>query len=105
MPNKVLPITPSKVCKAIRDDIPDQIFEAFNELIVKNCRGKIACVSQTEAVKLIVSKGLKKADLFENGWLDVEKHYRSAGWKVVYDKPAFNEDYEPTFTFTKRTET
>jgi hypothetical protein len=37
--------------------------------------------------------------IFEKGLLDVETVYERAGWKVTYDKPAYNETYPATFRF------
>jgi len=51
---------------------------------------------------LMAATGKTRDEVFDKGWLNIEPMYRAAGWKVVYDKPAYNESYEPTFTFTKR---
>jgi hypothetical protein len=37
--------------------------------------------------------------IFDNHWLDIEDHYRKAGWKVTYDKPSYYEDYDAFFKF------
>ena len=100
----VKPITPSQARKKSDDilsDIPEGIFEIVNDLIVKNLSGGRAVVLQEAIIKEAVHKGFKRDLIFENHYLDIEKHYRKAGWKVEYDKPAYNEDYEPTFTFTR----
>jgi hypothetical protein len=52
-------------------------------------------------VALLVKKGLKKQQIFDDNLLDVEEVYEKAGWKVEYDKPAFNESYPATFTFRR----
>jgi hypothetical protein len=44
----------------------------------------------------------KREDVFKNGWLNVEHLYETHGWKVEYDKPAYNEDYPATFKFIER---
>jgi len=99
---KVRPIRPSQVAKRKKIDFPDAVFEAFNELIVKNCSaGGYAVVMQNEVVALMVHKGLERKKIYENHWLDVEDVYRSAGWRVEYDRPGYNEDYEPSFKFEK----
>ncbi len=44
-----------------------------------------------------------KADIvYDNKWLDVEELFSKYGWSVDYDKPGFNEEHDPIFTFTKR---
>ena len=40
-----------------------------------------------------------RATIFDNNWLDIEPTYRKAGWKVIYDGPAYCENYPATFTF------
>lgn len=40
--------------------------------------------------------------IFAEKWLDVEEIFRQVGWSVSYDNPAYNESYEPSWTFTKK---
>lgn len=95
------PITPEEAQEP-RPDIPEYVFDAFNELIVKNLTGKRSVVMQDEVADLAARLGdVSKSYLYDEKYLDVERHYEQAGWKVVYDKPAYNETYRPTFTFTK----
>lgn len=96
------PITPKEVTLLKVSTIPDEIFEAFNELIVENFDGRSACFSEKKVVALIVKKGISSKDAYGNHWLDVEPIYRKAGWKVEYDKPGYNESYDATFTFSKK---
>lgn len=80
--------------------IPEEVFEAFNELITEK-RGH---VMQDDVVDRILSKmpDVTRDQLFERGWLDVEEAYRRKGWTVEYDKPGFNESYRASFTFAPR---
>lgn len=102
MAKKVRPIKPSEVVAKKKKDIPNEVFEAFNELITQNFDGHSATIKQDEVVALIVKKGLKRNAIFNNHWLDVEDVYRAGGWNVVYDKPGFNENYEAFFEFTPK---
>ncbi len=45
---------------------------------------------------------VSRESIIANHWLDVETHYQAAGWKVAYDKPAYNENYPACFTFRPR---
>ncbi len=92
------PITPSEVVK--QEVIPDFVFEVFNELIQRNHRAGRATVKQSDAEKMIKAK-MGEAE-FDDRWLDVEDHYRDAGWQVEYDKPGYNETYPATYTFVKK---
>ena len=101
------PIKPKDIVSAKKESMPDQVIEAFNELIAEKWDGSSSTVKQSDAVKRIISKfGWDKTqsnELFDNHWLDVEPIFRKAGWKVEYDKPGFNETYPATYTFEKKT--
>lgn len=90
------PITPEEV--KLGGHIPDEVIVAFNELIAES-RGGV--VLQEAAITRIMSKmpDVTRHQMFEKGWLDVEDVYRSAGWKVTYDKPGYNESYAASWTF------
>ena len=99
------PITPGEVSLDVSK--PPQVVEAFNELIRELWDGHQAIILQSEAVTRIHNKTgwprdhiYAKSDIGRS-MLDVEPLYREAGWIVEYDKPAYNEDYEPRFTFKK----
>lgn len=99
----VKPIKPSEVTKT-KAMLPDEVLEAFNELITHNFSGGSACFRQKEVETLILKKFKKNGkqvsgeDIYKNHWLDVEGIYRKAGWKVNFDQP---RSYSATFTFSK----
>jgi hypothetical protein len=86
----------------------EQTIEAFNELIREKWQGKEARIYQKDVVDRILSKlpvledekSSGRRDLiFETHQLDVEDLYRKQGFKVSYDKPGYNETYEPYWIF------
>ena len=104
------PITPDEVVSAKRDSLPQEVLEAFNEMIASSWNGSYSHFKTKEVVAVILEKMnygkitqpiIKSDELFENHWLDVEDIYRKAGWKVVYDNPAYNETYDATYKFSK----
>ena len=103
------PISPGQATQKKLDDIPEFVFDAFNEAISAdlNMNG-CATVMQGEVADSIVQHASKhgvivtRNDVFARKWLDVENHYRQAGWRVVYDKPAYNENYEANFRFSPK---
>ena len=101
MTNKVRPIGPDEVESQKEMDFPDAVFESFNELIAQQFTSGSATIKQEDVVALMVEKGLNHGEIFDKGWLNVEEVYRSAGWKVSYDKPGYNESYPATFTFRR----
>ncbi|MFA5933232.1 MAG: hypothetical protein WCV81_03125 [Microgenomates group bacterium] len=100
---KVRPISPEEVAKKKIETFPDAVIESFNELIVENDDGRRdIIVKQKDAVKLMESKGLNSAEIYKRGWLNIEEMYRKANWKVGYEKPAMDEDFDAYFTFSRK---
>jgi hypothetical protein len=101
----VEPLSPDEA--KVKHAIPDQVIEAFNEMILRNLDGRVAIVNQEDVVSLIREKmkaarpDFNRREIFQERWLNVEEIYRSKGWQVEYDKPGFNESYDATFTFRK----
>lgn len=101
---KIKPIRPEDANAEKLKDIPDAVFEVFNNQIVRNLSagGRRAVVYQDVVVNLLEEgHNMNRGEIYKNGWLDVEPLYREAGWKVVYDKPAYNETYRAHFIFSK----
>lgn len=96
----VKPITPDDLASGRGKNIPDQVIEAFNELIAET-GGRVL---QDDVVKRILAKMpiVERYEVFKKGWLDIEGIYGEAGWKVVYDKPGYNETYKANWTFTRK---
>ena len=97
------PIKPSQISIEKEKFIPEEVFDAFNELIVANWNGSSSRIKQCDIVNRIMKKLNVEGDttfIFKNHYLDVEDIYRKQGWKVYYDKPAYFESYEPTFEFS-----
>jgi hypothetical protein len=82
--------------------IPDEVFATFNALIAQNIMHGRATVKQGDVVTRLVDGGLNRSEIYARHWLDVEDSYREAGWKVEYDKPGYNETYEPFFVFSAK---
>lgn len=97
-------LSPAEVDSAVAQgaNLPDGVIEAVNELLIKKGAAKHITLRQCDVVHAISERmGVTKTTIFDNHWLDFEPFYRAVGWKVMYDKPAFNEVYEPTFEFEK----
>ena len=98
------PLTPKEAKERAADlyPVPEAVFEAFNELIVRG-RGKVV---QKEVVALIKEKLPEEEheNIYRRHWLDVEDFYREKGWTVQYHKPDYNESstWDPYFLFKER---
>lgn len=100
MVNKIKPIKPGQAAKKKKAEIPDEAFEAFNELIAEHFNGRVVIIAQEDVVKLMVKKGLNREEIFKKGWLNIDEAYHKAGWEVKYDRPGWDDDYVEHFTFT-----
>lgn len=90
------PITPDEAAMGA-GFVPGIVFDVVNGLLSTGLR----TIRQEEIVRRLVARGMKRSEAFENGCLDFEDAYRSVGWVVEYDKPGFNETYEPFWTFRR----
>lgn len=104
----VKPISPDEAYKERVFSIPDEIIEAVNNLLIKNVsKGGYATILQKDIEALALGKFLANgkvvsvSSMYENNWFDFEDLFRAAGWKVEYDRPAYNESYDASFKFSK----
>lgn len=109
MTEKVKPITPDEVFQ----EIPDWVIKGANNCIRKHWvelsqESRFLQDELIEEIWKVFSMQHDSADykawkdkLFENHYLDIEPIYREVGWNVVYDSPAYCENYKPSFTFRK----
>ena len=109
-------ISPKQVAAKKAESFPGYVFDAFNELIAAKFTCGSATVYQKDVIALILEKAnagitdwqanegpnLTRAQIFSRGYLNVEEVYREQGWKVDYDKPAYNESYEASFEFRSK---
>ncbi len=93
------PITPSEVQASSINQIPDQIIEVFNELINEKFGNNRAYVHQSLVDSRLTKLGFNMREVYDKGWLNVEKLYRDSGWLVTYNKPDWNETGDPCWTF------
>lgn len=103
---RVKPIRPEEVAPLKKKRMPEEVLEAVNELIAKKFSNGYASFTQKDLVALIKAKFKEQGKeapsdkiIFDEHWLDFEDIYREQGWKVSYDKPAYNETYEANFEF------
>lgn len=100
----VKPVSPSEALDLKISTTPDFVFEAWNKMIVSNLKEKRSKFYQKDLVGEILvladDSSIKRSDVFQHGWLDMEPVFRQLGWHVVYTKPSFHEQFEPFFEFT-----
>lgn len=102
----VKPISPVEAEELRLKTIPDEVYEAFNALIVDRWDGESAVVTQPEVSqeikKRLKASGKSPRGDFSMSWLDVEPAYRKEGWSVDFEKPGYNETFSARFIFKKK---
>lgn len=97
---RMKPISPREAESVRSESIPDKVVEIFNRHIVKNVIAGVSIVLQEDVVRDICEEmEIPRNRVFELRYLDVETLFKSVGWIVEYDKPGYNENYKPSFTF------
>lgn len=95
----IKPISPTEHSK-FRGGFPDFVFEAFNRKISKVRNATVIRVFQDDVIDLIIDLGdVTRSEIFNNNWLDIEDHYRDAGWVVHYCKSPYWSDEDSYFEF------
>lgn len=89
------PITPKEFTASYGNKVPDLVIEVVNVII----KGKATYenrttfnITQKEVVDALVAKGVLRQRIFDDHMLDFEPTFRSAGWKVEWNKGAYYED-------------
>lgn len=97
------PITPKELDTIRR--IPEQVITIVNDMIRENYDGSRAIIEQDPLLeKICLVMGVKDRQMItEKGWLNFEKFYRKAGWKVEYFSPDRGETGRTGFSFEKKT--
>ncbi len=100
------PITPQEILEDLPNIIPSFVFEAVNNLLKNKFRGSSVTIKQDEILAEIakIQKTYSREEIYQNKWLDFESVYSKHGWKVKYDKPAYNENYDAYFEFSMKKE-
>lgn len=100
----VKPFNPDEAQLAKNGRIPDYVIEAVNEMLSEKLdTSGNARFTQDEIIEKIQTKSdIDRSKLFAMKYLDFEDLYRKQGWKVEYDKPAYNESYKAFFVFSRK---
>lgn len=94
------PITPEQALAEAGKDFPPKVIDQWNKAITRNMVGNTSIVMQKEIAQSIANELRCTVNcVYSARWLDVEQMYRNAGWKVEYDRPGWNENYEANFIF------
>jgi len=99
---KGVPISPKDIPQAKEEQIPVEVIDAFNELIVKNYDYEHHCASFS--VKQVCALAADKLGLevftpiFKHNWLDIGPIFEK-GWKVKYERYQLRAESSGLFFF------
>jgi hypothetical protein len=98
------PITPHEVTMKAIVDIPAEVIDAFNRLIVRhyNVTTRKAVISIVAAEDALREIGIDRGTAYAKRWFDVEPIFTRAGWHVTFHK-TFPGDTQPYYEFLART--
>jgi len=103
-----MPITPGQARSLKQRTIPQQVYEAFDELIVEQLDlYGAARFTQDTVINRILTKHDKdnlpcdRQEIFDKRWLDIESFYEDAGWTVQYRRPSYDENGSAYFLFNE----
>jgi len=102
---EIKPISPNEASNKRISNINPAVIQAVNEILAeKYVKGRNVVIVQDDLLKRIrkIDKKLTSKFLFENKQLDFEDKYEAEGWDVEFDRPAYYESYETTYTFTPK---
>ena len=99
-------ISPDEVTAVKMKIIPDQVIDLWNKTIAQNYSNGASRILQKDIISTLTVTQINgtyadRASIFKLGWLEIEDIYRKAGWKVEYDRPGYNENYDAVFIFRK----
>lgn len=94
----IKPITPEEIQEEAT--MPDAVITVVNDLIRIHWDGDQAVILQKDIVSTLMDEmKITRKEIFDKKYLNIEATYKKAGWTVSYDKPGYNESYQPSFTF------
>lgn len=99
----VKPISPKQANVDFKSALDPLMIKAVNNLLTKDAHSNFIRIKQKDIVaeykRLHTVNGTEPLDVFKTNQLEFEDIFKEAGWKVSYDKPGWDESYDPAFDF------
>ena len=96
----ISPFSPAEAKAAQVSNLPDDVINVVNTLLSKRASGRTIVIKQEEVVDQLKKAGYTSEQIQEAHLLDFEAAFTQAGWKVIYDRPAYNESGYACWRFT-----
>jgi hypothetical protein len=98
--SKAKVLGPDEMIKCWEQALPDTVVETFNELLAKKFDGTSATIKHKELLSALNLKGVETKVVTEQNWLFQTKElYQIAGWKVVFQSPGWDDNFDSYFHF------
>lgn len=92
---------PTEMIEHWKQALPDAVVETFNELLAKQFNGTSATIKHKDLLSALCAKGVDTKIVSEQNWLFQTKQlYQDCGWKVKYDSPGWDDNFDSYFQFT-----
>jgi hypothetical protein len=100
---RVEPIKPKDILDNLEDVIHPAVVQAVNELLKEQFRGG-SCTIKQKDIESRAKKisGVTSTEIYDKKWMDFEPIFRKAGWKVSYNSPDRDEDFDSYFSFSAK---
>lgn len=105
------PFSPEEALSAKIEKVPAFVIDAVNHLLAQRFNGQGCLLRQGEVIQQarelaiqhhrMLDEEVSRDIFFREHWLDFEPIYRQRGWRVQYDKPGWDETYEPFWKFER----
>lgn len=100
------PLDPNDVLSSIEENIPYEMIESINELILRNWKKNSSTFTRPELIELYLSKkgesNIEQNRINVYGFLNFEAVYEQKGWEVTFTPANSNNAFTPEYTFKKK---
>ena len=82
------PITPQEARIKNAGEIPSAVYDVFNSFLITRVGQSHIGISRDEVVTGILAAmpNVRREDIFDYRWLDIEDAYVKAGWEVTFSR-------------------
>ena len=99
---KVKPLPISKITVRKSFEIPELLIVIVNSMLKQQWDGQQAILFKNDILKKLTAVFDKsEREILQSHWLDIEPHYRKAGYDVEYYRPPYGQVGKAYFKFSK----
>lgn len=93
-------LSPNEMIEQWQLALPDEVIEAFNEMLIKHFNGADAKILEKDLLAAVKKKGVSQQQVEDQRWLQQTRQlYEEQGWKVDHKTPGWDDDFDSYFYF------